>query len=435
MKIGLEIHIALPTKSKLFCACSTEATEPNTAICPICMGFPGSKPMLNKEAVRVALSIASALHCKINPKMSFVRKVYFYPDLPKSYQITQLEGSIGQRGYLSFDKNKVGIRRVQLEEDPAKIVREQALTLLDFNRSGMPLVEVVTEPDMHTQEELWGFLRTLRSLLYYLNIDIDKEVKSDLNISVGNERVEVKNVTGIKNLIDAAKYEVERQETQLKEHEAIKKETRAYNEKKKATESMREKETDEEYGYLFEPDLTIFEIKGLKYTEPVYIEEITHGLATKYGTSERTLKELTMFDRRSLELIEEFKDKYNMQSIIHAIQRIRKYGKEKMSAGALESLIKLIDSDEEITKEIVEAVEKGKKVTVSHAKLTEEQLDKLVMEYVKGHKQLLKDYKTNKKAINLIIGELSKQNNLNPKKVARMVHGIIRRIEDGALNL
>ena len=211
MKIGLEIHIALPTKSKLFCACSTDAKQPNTAICPICMGFPGSKPMLNKEAVKVALSISNALHCRINQNMSFVRKVYFYPDLPKSYQITQLEGAIGQGGYLPFGGKKVGIRRVQIEEDPAKIVREQAYTLLDFNRSGVPLVEVVTDPDMHSQEELWSFLRTLRSMLYYLGIDIDKEVKADLNVSViGDERVEVKNVTGIKNLIEAAKYEVER---------------------------------------------------------------------------------------------------------------------------------------------------------------------------------------------------------------------------------
>ncbi len=146
MKIGLEIHVALPTQSKLFCSCSTSGTEPNTEICPICMGFPGSKPMLNETAVAIAKGISHALHCTVRDEISFVRKVYFYPDLPKSYQITQTDGSIGAVGYLDIEEKRIHIRRVQIEEDPAKLVREGAMTLIDFNRSGMPLVEIVTEP-------------------------------------------------------------------------------------------------------------------------------------------------------------------------------------------------------------------------------------------------------------------------------------------------
>ena len=123
----------LPTRSKLFCSCSTEGAEPNSSICPICMGFPGSKPMLNKGAVEAAIGIANALHCPINKRISFVRKVYFYPDLPKSYQITQMEGAVGSKGYLAIGEKRVRIRRVQIEEDPAQIIRDGALTLIDFS--------------------------------------------------------------------------------------------------------------------------------------------------------------------------------------------------------------------------------------------------------------------------------------------------------------
>ncbi|MCL5239329.1 MAG: Asp-tRNA(Asn)/Glu-tRNA(Gln) amidotransferase subunit GatB [Candidatus Marsarchaeota archaeon] len=437
MKIGLEIHIALPTRSKLFCACSTSAERPNTAICPICMGFPGSKPMLNKEAVAVALGIANALHCKINERMSFVRKVYFYPDLPKSYQITQLGGSIGETGYLQYDKKRVGIRRVQVEEDPAKIVREGAYTLLDFNRSGMPLVEVVTDPDMRSQEELWGFLRTLRSILYYLGIDIDKEVKADLNVSVaaGQDRVEVKNVTGIKNMVEAAKFEEERQEQLVKEGEPVKQETRGYNEKKRATEAMREKETDEEYGYLYEPDLTVFDISKIRYKNPVYIDEVTHGLAEKYRANERTLKEITMFDSRSLERIERLKDRYRMQSIIHAIQRIKKFGREDISDSDFEKIINLIDSDVEITKYVISEVEKGREVVVKHAKLTEKELEKRVIAYIGENRHLLDDYRKNRKAANLIINDVSKRENLHPKEVSKKVLEILDKAVNGELSI
>ncbi len=435
MRIGLEIHIALPTRSKLFCACGTSAEQPNTAICPICMGFPGSKPMLNREAVVVALGIANALHCKINERTSFVRKIYFYPDLPKSYQITQLGGSLGETGYLQYDKKKVGIRRVQLEEDPAKIVREGAYTLLDFNRSGMPLVEVVTDPDIRSQEELWGFLRTLRSILYYLGIDIDKEVKADLNVSVGRDRVEVKNVTGIKNLVEAAKFEEERQEQLVKEGEAVKQETRGYNEKKRATEPMREKETDEEYGYLYEPDLTVFDVSKISYKKPVYIDEVTHALAEKYKANERTLKELTMFDSRSLERIESLKGRYRMQSIIHAIQRIKKFGKEGISDSAFEKMIGLIDNDVEITKHVIEEVERGREVVVKHAKLTEKELERRIVEYLRENRRLLEDYKKNKKAANLIIGEISKRENLHPKDVSKKVLAVLDKAAGGEISI
>jgi aspartyl-tRNA(Asn)/glutamyl-tRNA(Gln) amidotransferase subunit B len=431
MKIGLEVHVALPTKSKLFCSCSTEEEKPNAAICPICMGSPGSKPMLNEEAVRSALGIASALHCKINNRMSFVRKVYFYPDLPKSYQITQLEGSVGGPGVLRTEEGEVRIRRVQIEEDPAKIVREGALTLLDFNRSGIPLVEIVTEPDITSEKALWSFLRTLRSVLYYLGVDINKELKADLNISLVETRVEVKNVTGIKNLIEAAKYEMERQGEIIKEGGKIMGETRGYNDKRKTTESMREKETDEEYGYIYEPDLTTFDLKDIKFRKPVYISDIAAQFEKDYGMSAKTFMELTMFDMRGLELIDRFKDRYDIKNVAHTLERVKKYEKEDISDKDFEEIIKLVAKDIVITDEIIELVEAGKADTIKHEQMSPEELDRLIREFIeKG--DILKDAEKNKKALNFIIGELSRKGNLNPKGVAKRVHEIAAELKGAA---
>lgn len=425
MKIGLEIHIALPTKSKLFCSCSTSGTVPNTEICPICMGFPGSKPMLNEEAVRIAKGIANALHCTVRDEISFVRKVYFYPDLPKSYQITQTDGSIGAKGYLDADGKRIRIRRVQIEEDPAKLVREGALTLIDFNRAGMPLVEVVTDPDISNYEELWSFLRNLRSLLYYLGVDIEKEVKADLNISVSDERVEVKNITGIKNLITASKYEINRQNKLVREGKRVVMETRGFNEKRKLTESMREKETEEEYGYIFEPDLTVFEVGGMDFAKPTYSNDVASELARKYNSNAKTIQELIMFNSRALDLINAFKDRHAMKSVIHAIESAEKYGKEGMPKENFERLIELIEKDVQVTQEILDGVAKGEKVSVNYAKIDEKKLDEIITEFIGKNKDILKDYTKNKKALNYIIGEIAKKYSMHPKDVAKRVSLLI----------
>lgn len=423
MKIGLEVHIALPTRSKLFCSCSADGDEPNTSVCPICMGFPGSKPLLNRSAVKYARDIANALHCRLGGDISFVRKVYFYPDLPKCYQITQTEHSIGSEGYLTITGKKVGIRRIQLEEDPAKLVREGALTLIDFNRSGTPLVEVVTEPDIIDEHELWGFLRTLRSILYYLNIDINKEIKVDLNISLAEHRVEVKNITGIKNILEAAKYEIKRQKQVLAEGKKIIGETRGYNETRRNTVSMREKETDEEYGYIFEPDLTIFNVDGIKTAEPTYITEIANEMAAKYKSNARTIMELTMFNRRSLELMDKFRQKHPMQHIINAIQRMEKYEIHLDDEGFVR-LLGLIAKDVIINQEVLQKVSKGH-IDVSYEKLTEKEMEKAIWEFVNSKKGILEECRTNKKAINLLIGEISKRYGLHPKDVAKAVNSFL----------
>ncbi|HUB92641.1 MAG TPA: hypothetical protein VL945_01650 [Candidatus Saccharimonadales bacterium] len=428
MKIGLEVHVALPTKSKLFCSCSmAETEEPNSQICPICLGFPGSKPMLNETAVSSALGIAKALHCKVNPSISFVRKVYFYPDLPKCYQITQMDGSIGSEGYLELDEKKVRIRRVQIEEDPAQIIREGALTLLDFNRSGTPLVEIVTEPDITTEEELRSFIANLRSILYYLGVDINKEIKADLNISLADIRVEVKNVTGIKSLIEATRFEIERQTEAIRNNEPIARETRGYNEKNKLTESLREKETDEEYGYIYEPDLTNFDIKGMGSNEAVYVSQLSKELAKDTDVNPKTIREITMLDSHALELIRKFKGRYKLRSVIHGIQRFQKYGGEGGWAPdpTIEKIIKLVEGGAEVTKEMVLDVVAGKEVKVEYSMLSEPQLDKIITDFLAQNPGIVEEYRRNSKTANLIINQISQKNNLRPKDVAVRVSAIL----------
>ncbi|MDE1857394.1 MAG: Asp-tRNA(Asn)/Glu-tRNA(Gln) amidotransferase subunit GatB [Candidatus Micrarchaeota archaeon] len=426
MRIGLEVHVALPTKSKLFCGCRNFADEPNTAICPICMGLPGSKPVLNSAAVMYALSIANALHCKANDTFSFVRKVYFYPDLPKSYQITQLNEPIGDSGYVELSSGKIGIRRLQLEEDPARIVRGDGYSLLDFNRSGTPLVEIVTEPDITSEEALREFLFELRSILYYLGIDIDKEMKADLNISMADQRVEVKNITGIKNLIDAARYEIGRQSKLIARGEPIAAETRAYIEDKGKTESAREKESDEEYGYIFDPDLARYPTGGIRTIKPVYTTQIAADYAAEYNANAKTIKELIAFRKRALEMMDYGKSKYDMKTVINAISLIIKYGKEGFSNGQFDQVVDVINSGAHIEPEMFDDIEKGKKPEIKVNIVSDEELEDFIRKTIASNTQVLEDYKKNKKALNFIINLVVEKYALQPKVVAEKLSKIVK---------
>lgn len=429
MRIGLEVHVALPTRSKLFCSCSTDADRPNTSICPICMGFPGSKPSLNEAAVESALGIANALHCKVNRSISFVRKVYFYPDLPKGYQITQMDGAIGFEGHLNIGEKRVRIRRVQIEEDPAQIVRKGLLTLLDFNRCGTPLVEIVTEPDITSEGELRSFIANLRSILYYLGVDVNKEIKADLNISVAETRVEVKNVTGIKSLIESMRFEMARQNAIVKAGGKIARETRGYNEKRKITESLREKETDEEYGYIYEPDLTVFDISGMECTEPVYINEWAEKIAKDSDVSPRTIMEMTMLDRHSFQLIERFRGGHDVRNVIHAIQRFKKYNDEEPDPKVIERMISLIEADKMLTREAINEIKSGNSVSIEYAKMSDSEIDKIVKDFLKSNPHLISEYKKRSKTINLMVDRIAKRHGLHPKEVYKRLALIVKENE------
>lgn len=276
--IGLEVHCQLKTKSKVFCRCpNRESEEPNVDICPICTGQPGVLPKLNKKALEAALKVALALNCKIAPVSEFARKHYFYPDLPKNFQISQYNFPLGENGFLLINnegKEKIiRIQRVHLEEDTAKLLHspDGEYSLVDFNRAGSPLLEIVTAPDINSPAEAKFFVQQLQILLRYLGVsDADMEkghLRVDANISLkkANEKklgtkTEIKNLNSFRALERALAYEIERQREILEEGGKIIQETRGWNESKQKTIPQRFKEEVSDYRYFREPDLPLIKI-------------------------------------------------------------------------------------------------------------------------------------------------------------------------------
>jgi aspartyl-tRNA(Asn)/glutamyl-tRNA(Gln) amidotransferase subunit B len=271
--IGLEVHAQLLTESKIFCGCATKFGQtPNQNTCPVCAGFPGVLPVLNKKVVDFAIKAGLATHCEIARASIFARKNYFYPDLPKGYQISQYELPICTRGYVEFELNgsskRVRLARIHMEEDAGKNIHDAHgdSSLIDLNRAGVPLLEIVSEPDMRTREEAGAYLRTLRQILQYLSIcDGNMEEGSfrcDANVSirpVGSEtlgtKIEIKNLNSFKAVEKALEYEIQRQSEVLSEGEKLIQETRLWDENRQETRSMRSKESAHDYRYFPEPDL------------------------------------------------------------------------------------------------------------------------------------------------------------------------------------
>jgi len=281
--MGLEIHVQLRTESKLFCSCSTDLNgrEPNENTCPICLGFPGSKPKVNRRAVEHGIKIARALNCGVLPEIRFSRKNYFYPDMPKNFQITQYDVPLAEGGHLLLGSRTIRITRVHLEEDPAKLVHvggditNALYTLIDYNRSGMPLVEIVTEPDITSPKEARLFLNKLSLILEHLGAyDPGREgsIRVDANISLeGGQRVEVKNITGFRTVEDALNYEIIRQQSMDNMGITVDRETRHYDAETNTTSSLRKKEYEEDYGFIVEPDLVKIEV-GREWVERLEAE-------------------------------------------------------------------------------------------------------------------------------------------------------------------
>ena len=275
--IGLEVHAELETRSKMFCSCpvvDSTIAEPNTAVCPVCTGMPGTLPVLNERAVEYALRVALALNCEINTISIFARKNYFYPDLPKGYQISQYEQPLAINGHLTILTEKgekaVRIRRVHLEEDTGKLTHfvndKEAYSLVDLNRAGVPLLEIVTEPDMHSAEEVRQFATALRSMLRYLGVnsgDMQKGVmRVEPNVSVrlmGSQelgtRTEIKNLNSFRALERSIAYEIERQGQALDAGQNILQQTLGWDEVQGKTVIQRSKEEAHDYRYFPEPDL------------------------------------------------------------------------------------------------------------------------------------------------------------------------------------
>ena len=272
-KIGLEIHCQLTgAKSKLFCRCSSDyrGKTPNTNICPICVGLPGTLPLLNQKTVEFAAMISLALGCKFPDEIAFYRKNYFYPDLPKNFQLTQYNAynitSIGVNGKLEYSSSKdARIRRVQLEEDPGRLVYASGsmdtsvYVLIDYNRAGVPLVEIVTEPDFTDPKEVRMFLDKITSIIEHLDVcdtKLEGSVRCDANVSIeGGNKVEIKNVSSFADVEKALRYEITRQRTMASREIQVRSETRHWDDARKVTKESRTKEEEQDYRYFPEPDI------------------------------------------------------------------------------------------------------------------------------------------------------------------------------------
>lgn len=278
--IGLEVHVELATKTKIFCSCSTEfGKAPNTHTCPVCTGMPGSLPVLNKQVVEYAMAIGLATNCEISKICKFDRKNYFYPDNPQNYQISQLYLPIARNGYVEIEaggrKKKVRIHEMHMEEDAGKLIHDEwdDASLVDYNRSGVPLVEIVSEPDMRSAEEVIAYLEKLRMIIQYLGASDCKlqegSMRADVNLSVreaGTEefgtRTEMKNLNSFKAIARAIEGERERQIELLEEGKAVVQETRRWDDNKESSYAMRSKEDAQDYRYFPEPDLVPIAISG-----------------------------------------------------------------------------------------------------------------------------------------------------------------------------
>ena len=274
--IGLEVHVQLGTRTKIFCSCPVEfGAAPNQNVCPVCLGLPGALPVLSRPAVNLAISAALALHCQVNPFSRFARKNYFYPDLPKGYQISQYDQPLAEHGFLDIllpaGKKRIGVTRVHMEDDAGKSIHDgfkdsDRYTYVDLNRSGTPLIEIVSEPDMRSSDEAYAYVTEMKQILQYIAVsdcDMEKgQLRCDANVSVrlrGAEKfgtkAEVKNLNSFRYLKLALEYEIERQIELLESGGKVAQETRLYNVETGKTVGMRSKEQAHDYRYFPEPDL------------------------------------------------------------------------------------------------------------------------------------------------------------------------------------
>ena len=313
VRIGLEVHVQLnKLNTKLFCGCSTNYhdSEPNTHVCPVCLGLPGSLPVINKRAVEFAIKIGLALNCNIVEQTQFHRKNYYYPDLPKGFQTTQYDYPIASQGRIVIEgedgERIIRITRAHMEEDPGRLQHMGSIdkskgTLINYNRSGMTLIEIVSEPDMRSPKEARRYLDKLRSILDYLDVfngDLEGAMRVDANVSVFyGDRVEVKNISSFKGAERALLYEIMRQKNQVRRGGKITMETRHFDEARGVTLSMRTKEDEHDYRYFPEPDLVPLRVAdwvpGVQKTLPELPDAKKDRFIREYGIADMHAKALT----------------------------------------------------------------------------------------------------------------------------------------------
>jgi len=462
--IGLEIHVQLNTKSKTFCSCSTEyGEEPNSHTCPVCLGLPGALPVLNEEALKKAVRAGHALNCKVAGYSVFARKNYFYPDLPKAYQISQYEHPININGYLIIkddngDDKKIGITRAHLEEDAGKLVHSEdpnGPSYVDLNRCGIPLLEIVSEPDIRSSDEAYRFLGAIKEIMQYIgvsNCNMEKgELRVDVNISmrkIGKKgfgvKQEIKNMNSFANVKRALEYEIKRQTKILRSGESLKQETRLFDTRKNVTTTMRSKEEDHDYRYFPDPDLVPLMLERdfidkIKESLPELPDAKRQRFINEYG--------LTNYDAVTLcgsykiaNYFEESVKNYNKPKkianwILSEVIRVLNDNKIEIDTfnvtpSMIRGLFNLIDSgviSGKMAKKVFgEMVASGKKaeIIIDESGLKqvtdEEEILNVINEVINENKRVVADYLDGKKnAFGFLIGQVMKKTHgkANPKIV------------------
>lgn len=424
MRIGLEVHVQLPTASKLFCSCPTEeAPRPNAHVCPVCMGFPGSKPIMNKKALEYGVLLAKMLGCEIRDTTWFARKIYFYPDNSKNYQTTQHDRPLGEGGIYHLNgKKPIRITRIHIEEDPGKTKRVGDMSsLIDYNRSGIPLAEIVTEPDLSTPAEAREFLKQLiRDIRYIVDLpdDGERSIRCDCNISVGKERCEVKNVTGLRNVERALTFEAVRQTKLLKAGGKIVRETRRFDEERGVTVSVRKKEMEADYGYIDEPDLGVFDlrdmVKELKIKESP--QNMTIRLMKEYDLDEKTSKQFVSTSMELAKLFEELVAAVGVDTAMKLTSGPISSGWKVFESRGIDDTADIISIAEEFEAGVITDTESNLRIRsyltgddMEAISAGSADLDAIISEYLDDNPSVIDDYRKNEKAVNRVIGHVMKQ--------------------------
>ncbi len=476
VKIGLEVHVQLTSlKSKLFCSCPSDyrGKEPNTLVCPVCLGLPGALPVLNEKAVKYAIMAALALNCKVSKRMIFFRKNYYYPDLPKNFQITQYDKAGGVplavNGYLYIEnqgeKRKIRISRVHLEEDPGRLIHigpidQSPYTLIDYNRSGIALLEIVTEPDIKSPKEARLFLQKLRNILEHLGIfdgSLEGSMRCDANISLaGGTRVEIKNITSFKEVERALNFEIIRQRGLVEKGIAIKRETRHWDEIRRITVSLRTKEEEQDYRYFPEPDLVPVVIseemlEEIKAEMPELPEERANRFMSMYGLPRYdaevlvSSKQLADFFEECVKLYDKPKEISNwmMSDLLRYLyENNLELHESKITPRMLVEMIRLIDRgviSGKIAKKILpEMIVYGKDpqrivkekglVKITDENLLAELADKVFA----NHPKAVRDALIDDKAVHYLIGQLMKltRGKADPAIANRIVREKLQKIRE-----
>ncbi len=477
VKIGLEIHCQLTgLQSKLFCPCQCDYRRkvPNTTICPICLGFPGTLPLLNQRAVAFASMISLALGCRIQEKVMFYRKNYFYPDLPKNFQITQYNAygitSIGVEGGIDLGAKRIRIRRVQLEEDPGRLVYENAdvnssyYTLIDYNRAGVALVEIVTEPDFDNPKDVRIFLNKVTSTIEHLGVcdtKLDGSLRCDANVSLkGGKKVEIKNINSFRDVEKALGYEIARQKTMSIREIEIRSETRHWDDARKVTTQSRSKEEEQDYRYFPEPDIPTIILGGKFITSqralmPELPDERKNRFLKTYALSDHVAKvlidnkELADFFESSVGIYSSSPNEiahWIISDLLSLVDDSKRDGRSLLSGLRIEpkhiaELVKMIDQNKvnrNIAKSVLSQIAKtGEMPSLVLDKMnasiidSESKIAEAIDSIFKLEISAVRDAKHNPNATNFLLGKVMQmtRGRADPKITLNLIKARLARIE------